>query len=145
MGCDIHVYTERKVNGKWESTDTWDEEEPTYVTYEDRFYRGRDYDLFGMLSKGVRRNFSNGLEAKGVPEDLSPEVNAAFEAWGSDAHSESWVSPEELRQLASMTITDPEFASVNQEGYYSKLFKKLYEKLIALGGEDQRMVFWFDN
>lgn len=145
MGCDIHVFVERKVNGEWESADTWDNRESTYVPYWDRFYTGRDYDLFGMLSKGVRRDFTNGLKAKGVPEDLSSEVSAAFKEWGIDAHSDSYVYPAELKQLASMTVTDPEFAAANEDGYYYKLFMKLYEKLIALGGEDQRLVFWFDN
>lgn len=145
MGCDIHVYVERKVNGKWESADKWDDEEPDYVPYEVRLYEGRDYELFGMISKGVRRDFTNGLEAKGLPEDLSRKVRAAFEAWGPDAHPESFISPSELKQLASMTLTDPEFAVVNEEGYYFNLFMRLHDKLIDLGGEDQRMVFWFDN
>lgn len=145
MGCDIDVYVERKVNGKWESADKWDDEDPHYVSYEDKFYKGRNYDLFGMISKGVRRDFSNGLEAKGIPEDLSRKVRAAYVAWGSDAHSDSYISPSELKQLASMTLTDPEFAAVNEGGYYFNLFMKLHDKLIALGGEDQRMVFWFDN
>lgn len=143
MGCDIHVFVERKVNGEWESADTWDNGDPTYVPYGDRFYAGRNYELFGMLSKGVRTDFTNGLEAKGIPEDLSPEVSAAFNYWESDAHS--YVSPAELKQLASMTVIDPEFAAANEGGYYYKLFTELHEKLIALGGEDQRMVFWFDN
>lgn len=116
MGCDIHLYVERKVDGKWVSADMWkpdpdtDEEEGgprMIVERADRFYKGRNYDLFGMLAN-VRngRGFAGcvtgtGFEPismpKGLPEDVSPEVKAESDCWNGDGHSHSWLTLAELK------------------------------------------------
>ena len=147
MGCDIHTFVERKINGEWESVDKWaDDELPnTYIPRDDRFYTNRDYVLFGMICRNVRTLFENGLPPKGIPDDLTTEVTNAFYDWGDDGHSHSYLTPKEIRQLIAMTISDSEFAKVNYEGYYYKLFTAWETKLLSYGGEDQRLVFWFDN
>lgn len=108
MGCDIHLYVERRVNGAWESCDYWVPDEDAeegesprlVIPCEKRFYKGRNYNLFAILADvrngrgfaGVRTG--DGLnpicEAKGMPDDASPNVKAECESWDCDGHSHSW-------------------------------------------------------
>lgn len=115
MGCDIHFYVERKVDGKWVSADKWtpnkyagDEGEPSMcVEYEDRFYRDRNYDLFSMLAN-VRNGFGfagcdtgDGFKPiampRNLPFDVSPEVKDESDRYGCDGHSHSWLTLAELK------------------------------------------------
>lgn len=92
MGCDIHFYVERRVDGVWITADTWiveDDEEGSVVDYDRRFYTGRDYELFGILA-GVRRPQSSQVAHQGIPEDASPEYKAVVERWDSDGHTHSY-------------------------------------------------------
>lgn len=60
MGCDIHIITEIRKNGKWQ----WVKEIP-------ESFDSRNYGLFSVLA-GVRNSFNiKGFEAKGLPEDIS--------------------------------------------------------------------------
>lgn len=116
MGCDIHLYVERRENGQWVSADKWTEDEwmkehypeeaRPRVHHDDRFYSGRNYDLFAILAN-VRNGsgFAGVITGtglipiampRGVPEDVSPEYEAEVESWGSDGHSHSWLTVREL-------------------------------------------------
>jgi hypothetical protein len=83
MGCDIHTHVERqRADGTWEQVPGWS---PFDV---------RDYGLFGFLADV--RNSSAVVpiaEPRGIPEDASPEVWAA---WGEWAHTPSWLTVQEL-------------------------------------------------
>ena len=60
MGCDIHIITEVKKNGKWE-----------YVPEVPKSLDTRNYTTFAVLS-GVRDSFnSNIFPVKGLPSDIS--------------------------------------------------------------------------
>ena len=60
MGCDIHLITEIRKDGKWQFV----KEFPDSMT-------GRNYSLFAFLA-GVRNYFNfDGFEPKGLPEDIS--------------------------------------------------------------------------
>lgn len=60
MGCDIHIVTEIKENGKWKGVDEF----PNALD-------GRNYHLFSFLAN-VRNYFNTvGFKPKGLPEDLS--------------------------------------------------------------------------
>ena len=86
MGCDIHCYREKFVDGKWVTNDEWkDEYSEGYlsVPFETSFTE-RNYELFGLLSKGVRCDTDHALEPRGVPFDVSPEVKAECERWDGD-------------------------------------------------------------
>lgn len=117
MGCDIHLYVERRVNGRWESADTWtpneyytpgedDGERPITVKYEDRFYTSRNYDLFAMLANVRNGHGFAGIKTgdgfipitapRGLPEDVCNEVRAESDAWGDNGHSHSWLTVAEL-------------------------------------------------
>lgn len=113
MGCDIHMYVERKVNGLWVSAiererneyyDRYPESEREWSTPD--FYDGRNYDLFAILAN-VRngRGFAgiptgSGFKPiampRGLPDDVSSEVKAESDYWGSDGHSHSYLTVAEI-------------------------------------------------
>lgn len=120
MGCDIHMYRERKVNGKWESCDDFIdiyEDGNLDVPYEKRF-SDRNYNLFGVLSKGVRQSYDFSFEARGLPIVVCNKVNQAYNDWGSDAHSCSYLFLHELIELEEYikTVTIEITGQKNKEG-----------------------------
>lgn len=113
MGCDIHLYVEKLQDGKWVAADRWTKdkyaeegEDRLTVEYENRYYTGRNYNLFAILADvrngrgfaGVKtgEGFNPICEPKGLPEDCSPEVERESDSWGSDGHSHSWLTVAEL-------------------------------------------------
>jgi hypothetical protein len=104
MGCDIHAYKEKFVDGKWSTADEWvaydygANDKGQEVPYEKR-YTGRNYDLFGVLAKGVRREFDFSFEPRGLPLNPSPEVAAESAGWDGDGHNHSYLYLHELREL----------------------------------------------
>lgn len=93
MGCDIHMFKEKLVAGRWMTADegwtevTRDEEEGgakvKYLPWDKRF-TDRNYDLFGMLAKGVRREFDFSFEPRGLPLTPCDEVKSASDHDGED-------------------------------------------------------------
>lgn len=68
MGCDIHIITEIKKNGKW-----------TYISEIPPTFNERNYVIFAVLAN-VRNSFCiNGFQPKGLPDDLSCR-KAGFES-----------------------------------------------------------------
>lgn len=108
MGCDIHLYKEKKVNGQWVTADDWglsnwaDEGE---VCKSDN-YPGRNYATFGALSKGVRFEVPFGFEPRGMPFNACDKVTQEKELWGCDGHSHSYISLSELREFAEFIKTE---------------------------------------
>lgn len=104
MGCDIHVYKEKFVDGKWLTADVWEEEDygdgeiHKNVPWGERFTE-RNYNLFGVLSKGVRRHFDFGFEQRGIPFDACDEVAEQAENWDCDGHSHSYLYLHELKAM----------------------------------------------
>lgn len=110
MGCDIHLFTERKrsINNKskWVNVDHWkinpyhgiDKSEPRLNLVE--LYGGRNYPLFGMLA-GVRNYNENPVmsQPKGLPKDCSLIVKNESDIWGSDGHSHSFFTLEEIKSF----------------------------------------------
>lgn len=108
MGCDIHAYKEKLVDGKWVTADKgWADkydEGCIDVPYENRF-TDRNYNLFGVLSRGVRRDFDFAFSQRGLPDDACPEVAARALGWGCDGHSHNYVSLAELKEKQSFLET----------------------------------------
>jgi hypothetical protein len=102
MGCDIHLYKEKFADGRWSTAEVWTDEygEGADVAYANRFTE-RNYDLFGVLAKGVRREFDFSFEQRGMPLSPCPEVAAAYERWDGDAHSASYLYLHELKELSA--------------------------------------------
>lgn len=106
MGCDIHLYKEKLVGGKWVTADEWqpfdygDEEgdKGMEVPWEKRFTE-RNYQLFGLLSRGVREEHEFSFEPRGLPFNASNEVRAAFESYGCDGHGGSYLYLFELKEM----------------------------------------------
>lgn len=122
MGCDIHMFAEKKVNGKWEKLSKkfknsyYNPDEPNRKDddgyewnpeFTDEPYDGRNYDLFAILAD-VRNgygfagvNTGEGFipisQPKGLPEDVTDEVKKSSEEWGCDGHSHSFFTLKELK------------------------------------------------
>jgi len=109
MGCDIHIFLERYIDGEWECVDTF----PTVVV--DRYFSSselkesalrdymhhnitdRNYKLFSAIA-GVRKQSSTEQSRvpRGFPQDASKPVKRIFNEWGVDAHSASWLFADEF-------------------------------------------------
>ncbi|CQR51434.1 hypothetical protein [Paenibacillus riograndensis] len=148
MGCDIHLFVEKRINGVWqvergvnepeieevrgfidkskergESSAYWERllEELRQGTM-DYIYDGRHYLLFEVLA-GVRaaHDLKPVSNPKGLPEDISPEAGESAESWGGDGHSHSWLTAAELLAYNwDQTITREGWVGVEQ-------FKKYLE------------------
>lgn len=98
MGCDIHMYLERKIDdGEWHihPEHKKSESDGYIVDNPELTVTHRHYDLFAKLA-GVR---GHGPQPKGVPDDVSPEVEDVIEDYGLDGHSHSWISIEEFEKI----------------------------------------------
>lgn len=110
MGCDIHLYKEKQVDGKWVSADQWveyddgDDDKGVEVPWENRFTT-RNYQLFGLLSKGVRHESPFSFAPRGLPFDVSKEVAAESERWDGDGHSHSYLYLHELQAMSEFLKT----------------------------------------
>lgn len=141
MGCDIHLHTEVKINGKWEhySAPSLD----------------RDYELFGKMA-GIRSCDTDPIALpRGLPADVAAVTEFDYKKWGVDAHTPSWLSADEIDQLCAWANsqypdTDRPWLDweTKQVGY---LFGNSWSGFTKYPGdrpeglEDIRWVFWFDN
>ena len=134
MGCDIHAHAEVKIKGKWEHYD-----QPEFQ---------RDYELFERMA-GVRGDVANAIVApRGLPDDATALTRFDSERWGSDGHSHSWLSAQELYELAAWD--KKRGYSDFKRSWDQWLFGGNYSDFIKYpkdrrGVEDVRFVFWFDN
>ena len=162
MGCDIHFFVEKKakaytrqksinkvldvekdIKDVWESADEWVTADGyTYVDYNSSFYRGRNYQLFGVLA-GVRYAPTEQypmIEPRGIPDDVSKPVADSYGEWGSDAHTPSYLTLSELKQIDWTKFKESDY------NWFSE-FENTIERMDELSNneEDIRCVFWFDN
>ena len=173
MGCDIHSYAEKKVNGKWEKVSdqfSLDEFDKKWYRKEkgDNPFGWRNYSIFAFLADV--RNYDHCTpisEPKGLPDDISDEVKEKADDWDGNGHSHSFLTLKELldfdydksfwnrrvtKQIAPNVWND---SSLAEEGegkiitYSENLGDWFFihlEELKMLGDpEDVRIVFWFDN
>lgn len=106
MGCDIHLYAEKREGDKWVTLDRWIDKygDGLCVPYKEQFYSGRNYNLFSILAD-VRngRGFAgcktgegfNPISApRGTPDDSCEEYKNI--ASDEDGHSHSYFTVAEL-------------------------------------------------
>ena len=143
MGCDIHFFTEIKINDEW-------------LMYDQPGIR-RNYMLFAKMA-GVR-NYWDDLNPisppKGIPNDISKTIRFIYDYEKCDAHSESWLSSGEVMELYKFLDTDKfkEYMNGNNRGWqiFGYLFGNdwtgfvEYKDEMPDGLQDFRWVFWFDN
>jgi len=143
MGCDIHLHIEVKVNGKWEHyASPWIQ---------------RNYTLFEKMA-GVRGDDENAISLpKGMPEDASFITKQSCEDFGSDGHSHSYLTLNEIVQLedwlnslpkveGNYLATDLEHSILHtycEGNSFAGILRYPKEKPSWI--EDTRFVFWFDN
>lgn len=141
MGCDIHMHTEVKVNGKWLHYGA-----PNVP---------RTYLLFALMAD-VRNVFGVApiSRPKGLPEDVSEITRMSAEKWDGDGHSHSWLSAEEIalldaRWTEEFTARQPGEWRDLEHHYFGYLEGTLWSGFTEYrrprGIEDVRFVFWFDN
>jgi len=146
MGCDIHLFAEKKVNNKWITIEKWEKDEDykeeLCIPHEKNFYTdGRNYNLFCALA-GVRKShFENDppqvSPEKGVPSDCCEEIQNKIEAWRSDGHTHSWLTLEELENFDWSEYGDT----------CDEFLQEVLPKMKAENTEPQdvRIVFFFYN
>lgn len=155
MGCDIHLYLEKKEFGYgkdadkfvWVSLDKWTEMGEFGDIYldvdsEDRFYRKRNYNLFCALA-GVTShrlsNVPNYMKPKGIPADCSKLIYSAIKYWESDGHSHSYLTLKELKEFDWSSYGD------TCDEFKNEVLKKMELLKEELTDNDIRIVFFFDN
>lgn len=98
MGCDIHIRTEVKRNGKWENADFYKKIGQNFNIVE--IYDGRSYSLFTILAG---RNYNEVMkpmsQPRGIPKDATNEYKELCELWDGDGHSHSYLTLRELEQV----------------------------------------------
>lgn len=120
MGCDIHLFVEKKAGDHWISVDQWTPGEDggrgeAYVHYRNAYYSNRNYELFAILADVRNGTGFAGIDTgdgfvpiampKGLPFDLSPEVKREADSWEGDGHSHSWHTLEDLLEFDWTQVT----------------------------------------
>lgn len=152
MGCDIHIYVERKNNNDvWEAisgANPWistykdwtehadTEERKQYLLnrvaemereepeiFQGWIYDGRNYNLFAILAD-VRNYYSlRPIDyPRGLPNDVSDVVKQESDDWNGDGHSYSYYTFEELMQF------DWDNNYVENEGFVSEEVYKQFKE-----------------
>jgi hypothetical protein len=143
MGCDIHCFAEVKQKDRWVMVQDYftpDSYSKEYL-HKDKVtncFDWRSYFMFGLLA-GVRRNDVEPIsEPKGLPLDISDEVNDEYLGWEDNVHSMSYLTLEELNNF--------DYSKYSDEYLSNLFFTHLYElNELKETYSDVRIVFWFDN
>lgn len=160
----------RSGNATDEQLREWIEEEPKLaLDYDDRFYTGRNYGLFWMLTgtRGPQEGAipipvqlgettledisSNWGYGRGIPEDVCPEVGEELAEDDGDLHTHSWYTLDELLNADWSEATYP-MADGQRMPYFASGFDQtlLLMQAVAIekcGGDTTRVraVFAYDN
>lgn len=135
MGCDIHAHVELKINGQWHHYD-----QPRIQ---------RDYKLFARMANVRNEDGITPIsEPRGLPDDITFIVKFDSDHCGSDGHSHSYLTSEEMAELDRECQNSDSYADWVTFGYlfgghYCYYFDYPDER--TEGVEDFRLVFWFDN
>lgn len=137
MGCAIHAHIELKVNGKWEHYSC-----PVLKRW---------YALFARIANV--RNYDDEItpisKPRGLPDDLNIVTKLCRERYGSDGHSDTWLTKDELNGLIKW-VEEREGAKGflfqhEQMGYLNGSNFLQYPESHPKEFEDVRFICWFDN
>lgn len=160
MGTDIHFYVEKINNkNKWEYIYIKDKEDKIISNYM------RDYNLFNLLANVRGEGHEDLTKLRGLPYNLSSEINAEYEKDKSCYHSKTWYMLSELYSMKKFLELEKENKLLSPE-YLPEdkiALKEDYEDLIDslnnfcalmqfIGFEHSmfsldklRVVVWFDS
>ena len=142
MGCDIHLYKEKQVEGKWLTADEWEaydygeDERGIEVPWQKRF-TDRNYQLFGLLAKGVRTEHPYSFEQRGIPFNACTEIAEIADNWDVDGHSHSYLYLHELKDL----MTFLEVQTIKITGMKDREGLAALRESIASGHPDWDLLF----
>ena len=140
MGCDIHLYREKHVDGKWLAADKWSKDEDgdyLRVDYNDQYFTDRNYELFGLLAKGVRREHEFSFAKRGLPFDACEEIKSCASEWDCDGHSHSYLFLHELKAILAFAKTQKiEISGMKDNAELEKL-----NESIASGNPDWNLLW----
>lgn len=104
-------------NKYYDAADPEDGEPEFTVSYDDRYYTGRNYQLFGLLA-GVRDSSVTPIKSeRGLPEDVSDFVKSESDAWDSDGHSHSYFTLAELLEYDWIGAKTSQTGPVNARAF----------------------------
>lgn len=132
MGCDIHLHTEIKVNGKW-------------LHYSQPEIR-RNYEIFGWL--GCDRGEKIIFPEKGIPEDITETTKLCLEYNTKQftPHHKSYLTWQELDKFEDKLTEEYDMFHHDQLGYlFGSSWRSPKEANPPAFLEDVRFVYWFDN
>lgn len=147
MGCDIHIFLERK-NSENQWVDSMIYENDGYEKeFQPLSEYPRNYTLFATLA-GVRGD--EPIEfPKGIPENCSPEYRKLCEDWGNDGHSHSYFTLRELEDNAKKCSENRKIALDEFILHLKNIIKIvdywLSDERIEEIAERYRVCFFFDN
>jgi len=97
--------------------------------------------LFGLLAE-VREEVPLAFPYRGLPDDMSPEVEQASGYMDCDGHTHSWLELEEMKRKQTELL-------LSSEPHAQECLEHLQEFMASLTWPDDakncRVVFWFDN
>lgn len=148
MGCDIHLHTEVKINGKWHHYGA-----PSVH---------RNYLVFAKMA-GVRNYDDKAVplaKPRGILDGATELTRFDCKQWAGDGHSHSWLNAKEITLLC--IFINEELAmkdSIGLKGWCEANFGYVFGNTwggffkyrddpnggVPNGLEDIRFVFWFDN
>ena len=173
MGCDIHMYVERRrtrfdgSKTEWFSADLFSIKDPCDPKCEPirvDLWDERNYDLFAVLAN-VRNRSGNYKypyidEPRGIPDDATKYVRKEYDLWDIDAHSASYLTFREILEFYYEKTPKTEFGYDILNPLIERLKKRADEFNIIHsfdwnGGlstkdlydraDNIRIVFFFDN
>lgn len=151
MGCDIHIFYEKNVDGKWvaaEDVQPIREEDLGYPFGIEYIYPfdWRCYSMFSWLCEGVRDYCGTPSisRPRGLPNEASDEVVKEAKEMEHDRHSESWLQVDELINYEfKERYKERNGEMVTPEEFFGPYF---FASIDELNRSDcERIVFWFDN
>ncbi len=173
MGCDIHLVLEKYDDNLCEWVGIHDYRMPPSEALQERpealqerpvgwiSFKAdrRDYNFFANLA-GVRANArpeGDYPTPKGIPADASSLTLHRHNAWGHDAHSDSWMMLKEFAYIYAKEVKENSDELLSNlvlerlEGGDQHETYQLYQEVAGTYIEDfdeldkYRIVFWFDN
>lgn len=167
IGCDIHCHLAHRRKDKngyhWEAAPIYEKVDAEYMELCEA-YKGRDYQLFGVLA-GVRDvSYEPIAEPRGLGDICPAEIVKEYERGGGfdTYHHASWLGLDEIVEALhdkrrypkweTYLDNDGKRVKTGEEGPHKSL-KRFYETMMAFAEiawyypepQDIRIYFWFDS